>query len=127
MKYWILNKNHKVIKTFYADSINKELILQNHPIGYSVMKSYCCCFTEIFLGHYIGLCCKKHDNTVGQAGTYNPITPHIVFYKCLKRQNIPFGWRAGMIFGAVVGSWIKQPYLWYKIHKYRKINLLKSS
>ena len=87
MKYWILNKNKKVIKTFYANSINKEMILRNYPAKYSVMKSYCCCFTEMFLGHYIGLCCKKHDNNVGQAGTYNPITPHILFFKCLKRKK----------------------------------------
>ncbi len=122
MKYWILDENQKVIKTFHADSIDKDMTLRNYSMGYRVMKSYCCCFTEIFLGHYIGLCCKKHDNQVGQAGTYNPIAPHIIFYKCLKHQNIPLGWRIGITFGGILGSWPKQPYLWHKIYKYRKVN-----
>ncbi len=122
MKYWILDENKKVIKTFHADSIDKEMILRNYSMKYSVMKSYCCCFTEIFLGYYIGLCCKKHDNEVGQAGTYNPIAPHIMFFKCLRGQNIPLGWSMGTTLAGVLGSWMKQPYLWYKIYKYRKVN-----
>lgn len=122
MKYWIIDENKKVIKTFYADSIDKEMVLRNYSPKYSVMKSYCCCFSEIFLNNYIGLCCKKHDNEVGQAGTYNPIYPHITFFRCLRAQNIPLGWSMGTVFAGILGAWMKQPYLWYKIYKYRKVN-----
>lgn len=125
MQYWVLDENNTIIDSFHAknmryESLEYKTLLRKYPPGYNVQKSYCCCFTEVFLGCYIGQCCRKHDNHVGQAGTYNPITPHIAFYKCLKKQKVPFGWRMGMVFGGVVGAWFKQPLLWYKIYKYRK-------
>lgn len=55
---------------------------------------------------------------VGQAGTYNPITPHMEFYKCL-RDRVSLGWSVLYTIGGAFGSWWKQPYLWYKIYKYR--------
>lgn len=84
------------------------------------MKDYCSCFPEKIEGIFIGLCCKKHDNEVGQAGTYNPVRPHINFYKCLKSKGVSLKWRSLITFGGAFFSWIKQPWLWYKIYKYRK-------
>jgi hypothetical protein len=83
-------------------------------------KDYCTCFPEKILNIYIGDICKAHDNDVGEAGTYNPITPHVRFFNSLKERKIPFLWCITIAFGGAVLTWIKQPYFWYKIYKYRK-------
>ncbi|WP_428737911.1 hypothetical protein [Sulfurimonas sp.] len=121
MKYWVVNAQNKVIKTFTSkEKIDAEEILRNYPEGYIVMKSYCCCFADVFFGEYVGLCCKKHDNNVGQAGTYNIVMPHITFFKCLLKHKIPLQWAIPATLSATVGVWLMQPYFWYKIYRYRK-------
>jgi len=62
-----------------------------------------------------------HDQSVGQAGTYNPIIPHIDFYKCL-RGRVSLGWTVLYTFGATFGSIWKYPYLAYRKYQYRKEN-----
>ena len=81
---------------------------------------YCSCFPEVWEGIAITNCCKKHDNEVGQAGTYNPITPHIHFFKCLREKEISLASAVMIAFGGALFSWVKQPWLWYKKYKYRK-------
>ena len=81
---------------------------------------YCSGFPEVWEGIVIAACCKKHDNEVGQAGTYNPITPHIHFFKCLRGKGISLASTIMITFGGAFFSWLKQPWFWYKIYKYRK-------
>ena len=82
---------------------------------------YCTSFPEVIEGIEIGQsCCRKHDNEVGRAGTYNPVTPHINFYKCLKEKGISFGMRSLITFGGTIFTVYKQPWLWYNKYKWRK-------
>ena len=82
---------------------------------------YCTAFPDKVEGIEIGqTCCKKHDNMVGERGTYNPFTPHIEFYKCLRGQGISLPMRSLITFGGWFFSWIKYPYFVYKIYMYRK-------
>jgi len=84
-------------------------------------KDYCSGVSEFIQNIYVGDCCKAHDNAVGQAGTYNPFTPHIAFYKCLDnrvKRNLAIFYTIG----GTIGSWWKYPYLAIKIYKYRKVN-----
>lgn len=83
-------------------------------------RDYCTCFPEDIAGIYIGDCCKKHDNEVGEKGTYNPITPHINFYNNLKEKNVPLHWCVIITLGGTIFTWVRQPIFWYKIYKYRK-------
>ena len=83
-------------------------------------KDYCSSAPEYVDGIYLGGCCKEHDNAVGQAGTYNPITPHIDFYKCLKKTGLKSIYVVTYtMIGAFFGL-IKYPYFAYKKYKYRK-------
>jgi len=83
-------------------------------------KDYCTAFPDTWEGIEIGqTCCKKHDNEVGEAGTYNPVTPHINFYNCLKSRGISFWSRVMITFGGTFFTLIKLPYLYYKKYKYR--------
>lgn len=85
------------------------------------MKDYCSYFPEEVQNQEIGqTCCKQHDNDVGEAGTYNPVTPHIKFYKCLRSRNVTCTWATIITIGGTIGSWIKYPYFVYTIYKYRK-------
>ncbi len=84
-------------------------------------RDYCSSFSENIRGIYIGGCCKKHDNDVGQTGTYNPITPHIVFYRCLKELEVNFALRSIITFGGTIGSLVRYPYFAYKKYRYRKM------
>lgn len=84
---------------------------------------YCTAFPDTIEGIEIGqTCCKKHDNMVGQAGTYNPFTPHIAFFKCLRNNGISMHMSIIITFGGTFFSWIKYPWLAYTIYKYRKAN-----
>ncbi|MEE8588944.1 MAG: hypothetical protein V3S80_06340 [Sulfurimonadaceae bacterium] len=83
-------------------------------------KDYCSGFPSIIEGIEINTCCKKHDNEVGQAGTYNPVTPHINFYKCLREQGVGLMWRSIITLGGAVLSLYKYPYFAYKKYKYRQ-------
>ena len=94
---------------------------------------YCTASPDKLFGFTTKFCCKKHDNMVGQAGTYNPITPHISFFVCLFKLTVlePKNWFMKLIglvitiiytvFGAIF-SWIKYPWLAYSIYQYRKAN-----
>ena len=85
------------------------------------LKDYCSSFPEDIRGKEIGQsCCKYHDQDVGQAGTYNPITPHIKFYKCLKTQGVNLWMRSLITAGGTFFSWVKYPYFAYRIYKYRQ-------
>lgn len=83
-------------------------------------KDYFSYFPDTFKGIDISECCKHHDNEVGMRGTYNPVTPHINFYKCLKGKGISFLWRCIITFGGAFFSTLEMPYLYYKKYKYRK-------
>ena len=84
------------------------------------MKDYCSSFPETIQGIEIGqTCCKKHDNEVGRAGTYNPITPHINFYRCLRKQGVSLPWTIIITFGGTIFSLYKYPLLAYKKYKWR--------
>ncbi len=85
-------------------------------------RDYCSGVSDSIQNIYVGDCCKLHDNMVGQAGTYNPVTPHIAFYKCLKAKGLSFGWVALYTLGGTIFSLYKYPYLAYKKYKYRKEN-----
>ena len=84
------------------------------------MKDYCSGSPESIDGIDLSPCCKLHDNMVGQAGTYNPITPHIEFYKCLKTTGIHYGYVLLYTFFGTLFSVYKYPYLAYKKYKYRQ-------
>ena len=81
---------------------------------------YCSGVPEKFQGVKVGqTCCRAHDNAVGQAGRYNPITPHIDFFKCLKKSGIGLWLVIILTIGGALFTWWKQPYLWYKKWNYR--------
>lgn len=83
-------------------------------------RDYCSCFPD-FLGEvYIGECCKIHDNMVGQAGTYNPTTPHIKFYECLSLK-VSLLWAVAISTGGFIFTIYKYPYLAYKKYRYRRV------
>lgn len=84
------------------------------------VRDYCSGVTDDPLGIAINSCCHKHDNMVGQAGTYNPITPHIEFYKCLKNTELPTYLVLVYTFGGFLFSIWKYPYLVVKKYLYRK-------
>lgn len=82
---------------------------------------YCTAFPEKVEGIEIGqTCCRQHDNQVGRAGTYNPITPHINFYKCLKNSGVSIPLTILITFGGTVFSIYKYPWLAYNKYKWRK-------
>lgn len=83
-------------------------------------KDYCTCFPEYIEGIYIGSCCKTHDNSVGKKGTYNIFTPHIKFYHNLRYKGVSKKWSLIIALGGAFLTWIRQPYFWYKIWKYRR-------
>jgi hypothetical protein len=83
-------------------------------------RDYCSHSPDTVDGIDIGWCCKHHDNDVGQAGTYNPITPHISFYKCLKKTGLKTKYVVAYTIGGAFFSLIKYPYLSYTRYKYRK-------
>lgn len=88
-------------------------------------KDYCTAWFEDLRGHEIGQsCCKKHDNAVGAKGTYNPITPHIDFFNCLRNQGVNIWLSSLTAIGGTIFSWIKYPYFAYRIYKYRKDGML---
>ena len=74
-------------------------------------KDYCTCFPESIVGIDISDCCKKHDNEVGMRGTYNPITPHVNFYNCLRNCGLPKCTSFLITIGGTLFTWVKQPYL----------------
>lgn len=82
-------------------------------------KDYCTCFFEEWEGIDISPFCRNHDNNVGEKGTYNPFTPHIQFYKDLRDGGISIYSRVPIVFMATIFTWIRQPYFWYRIYKYR--------
>ena len=84
-------------------------------------KDYCSCFPEYIEGIYIGSVCKWHDNNVGMRGTYNPFVPHIKFYFHLRDKGVSKKWSFAIALGGAILSWVKQPWLWYKIYRYRKV------
>ena len=87
------------------------------------MKDYCSSSPESIDGIDLSKCCKKHDNMVGEAGTYNPFTPHIAFYKCLKDTGISYGYvLLYTVFGTLF-SWVKYPHFAYRQYLYRKNKL----
>jgi len=83
-------------------------------------RNYCTGFSDTFKSVDISQCCKNHDNECGMRGTYNPFTPNIHFYKCLKQKDISFAWRSIITLGGILGFIIKMPYLYYNKYKYRK-------
>jgi len=84
-------------------------------------KDYCSSFPEEIEGIKIGqTCCKKHDNEVGEKGNYNPITPHINFYNCLRGRGVSLKWTIIITFGGTIFSLIKYPLFVYKKYNYRK-------
>jgi hypothetical protein len=85
-----------------------------------MIKDYCSASPESINGIDLSRCCKLHDNMVGQAGTYNPITPHIAFYKCLKGTRLGRGYVILYTFFGTLFSVYKYPYLAYKKYQYRK-------
>ena len=83
-------------------------------------KDYCSGFPEQIGGVEIGqTCCRQHDNEVGQAGTYNPITPHTNFFQCLRKRGVSLFMSCIITLGGAVFTWYKQPWLWYKKYKWR--------
>ena len=85
-----------------------------------MMKDYCSSSPESIDGIDLSTCCKLHDNMVGEAGTYNPVTPHIAFYKCLKETGVGYGYvLLYTVFGTLF-SMYKYPYLAYKKYLYRR-------
>jgi len=86
------------------------------------MRDYCSMFPENFMGAYIGKCCKKHDNEVGQAGIDNPVLPHINFYKCLTNIGVKPYFSIIIAVGAGIGSFVRYPYFAYRKYKWRKKN-----
>ena len=52
-------------------------------------------------------------------GTYNPITPHIAFYKCLKNVGVGLFWRSIITLGGTILGLIIYPYAAYAKYKYR--------
>lgn len=85
------------------------------------VKDYCTLVPDYIKGVYVGDCCKKHDNMVGEKGTYNPFTPHIVFFKCMK-SKVSISYSLLYAVGGTLGSWLKYPYFAYKKYNYRKQN-----
>ncbi len=83
-------------------------------------KDYCTLFPETFRGIDISPCCKKHDNEVGEKGTYSPLTPHIAFYRCLKEKGLSFGWSFAIALAGGLMSSVKYPYFAYKKWVYRR-------
>ena len=118
----IYDENKKLVKILAGD--DTEMALRNYPLGYTavVFKDYCSGSPESINGIDLSKCCKLHDNMVGEAGTYNPITPHIEFYKCLKNTGIGLGYVWLYTIGGAVFSLYKYPYLAYKKYKWRKNN-----
>lgn len=84
------------------------------------MKDYCTCFPESIESINISSACKRHDNQVGEAGTFNPVTPHIDFYKDLKKLGVSTKWCIIITLGGTIFSTIKYPYFAYKKFKYRR-------
>lgn len=83
-------------------------------------KDYCTLFPETFRGINISPCCKEHDNLVGEKGGYNPVTPHIVFYKCLKEKGITKTWSFIIALVGGLASVVRYPYFAYKKWAYRR-------
>ncbi len=83
-------------------------------------KQYCTCFPEDIEGLYIGSICRNHDQAIGMRGTYNPLTPHIQFYKDLESVGVSLKWRLLITLGGTLFSWVKYPYFAYKIYSYRR-------
>ena len=59
---------------------------------------------------------------VGEKGTYNPITPHIEFFKCLKKTGLGMELVLLYTFFGTLFSIYKYPYFAYKKYKWRKKN-----
>jgi len=86
------------------------------------MRDYCTMFPERWEDIEIGQsCCKQHDIEVGEAGTYNPVTPHINFYNCLKNRGISFKSRLPIALAAAIGSLVRYPYFVYRKYMYRRM------
>ena len=83
-------------------------------------RDYCTCFPEYIENIYIGNCCRRHDNQVGEAGTFNPVTPHIDFYNDLRALGVSKKWSVIITLGGTVFSLVKYPYFVYKKIKYRR-------
>ena len=58
----------------------------------------------------------RHDNQVGE---FNPVTPHIDFYKDLKKLGISTKWCIIITLGGTILSLIKYPYFVIKKIQYR--------
>lgn len=55
------------------------------------MKDYCSYFPEEVQNQEIGQsCCKQHDHDVTR--TFNLVTPHTKFYRCLRSRNVTWTW-----------------------------------
>ena len=83
------------------------------------MKCYCSFLKEDKLfGKYIGLCCKKHDNDTGQAGSFNFLRHTIDFYKCISKD---VGKKSALLVSAVVLIYVTilSPYYIYKKINFR--------
>ena len=87
------------------------------------MRDYCSGSPDIIDGEFIGDCCKLHDNAVGQAGTYNPVTPHIAFYSCLRAKGVHFGYVIVYTLLGTLFSLLKYPHLSYTRYQWRKKKL----
>ena len=83
-------------------------------------RDYCTCFPDYWEHIDIHTACKAHDNRVGMRGTYNPFIPHIMFYKDLRELGVTKRWSVIIALGGAVFTWVRQPYFWYKIYKFRK-------
>lgn len=87
------------------------------------MKDYCTMFPEEVQNQEIGdSCCKQHDEDV--VSTYNLITPHIKFYRCLRSKNVTWTWASIITIGGTLGTWVKYPYFAYCVYKKRSIKIL---
>lgn len=84
------------------------------------MKDYYTCFPESIEGINISSACENHDQNVGMRGTYCPITPHILFYIDLRRGGVSRHMSTIIALGGAILTWVRQPWFWYKIYKYRK-------
>ena len=79
------------------------------------LKDYCSYFPEEVQNQEIGQsCCKHHDHDVTR--TFNLITPHIKFYRCLRSHNITWTLATVIAIGGAILTYIKYPYFAIRLY-----------
>ena len=79
-------------------------------------EDWCTGFPEVVQNQEIGQsCCKQHDHDVTR--TFNLITPHTKFYRCLRSRNVTWTWATIITIGGAIGTYVKYPYFAYRLWK----------